>query len=161
MGGGGLTVLSSTIAHVATQIPPNTLTGSWIPSNTHPIIERVRFPWPSVSSCLSCLSMFNYVENRFNGTRSLFPTGHGGSLFHSPMVRAAGRGRTCPKCRRLMSKARLGSLWDRSVTWGQVDPPSLRAGHFAGPNQPLCRQPVGDMREVGQAAMRPVSIANG
>ena len=48
---GGLTVLSSTIAYVPTQISPNPLPGSWIISNTRPIIERVLFLWRGVSSC--------------------------------------------------------------------------------------------------------------
>ena len=56
------TVMSSTIASVPTRISPNPLPGSWITSNTHPIIERVCFLWRSLScclSCLSCVSMFN------------------------------------------------------------------------------------------------------
>ena len=56
------TVMSSTIASVPTRISQNPLPGSWITSNTHPIIERVCFLWRSLScclSCLSCVSMFN------------------------------------------------------------------------------------------------------
>ena len=34
-----------------------------------------------------------YAENRFNGTWSLFPTGQKDPLYHSRMIRAAGRGR--------------------------------------------------------------------
>ena len=56
------TVMSSPIASVPTQISQKPLPGSWITSNTHPIIERICFLWRSVSCCLSCLScasMFN------------------------------------------------------------------------------------------------------
>ncbi len=34
-----------------------------------------------------------YTANRFNGTWSLLPKGHKGPLFHSRMIRTAGRGR--------------------------------------------------------------------
>ena len=56
------TVMSSTIASVPTRISQNPLPGSWITTDTHPIIERVCFLWRNVScrlSCLSCASMFN------------------------------------------------------------------------------------------------------
>ena len=106
--------------------------------------------------------MFNYVKNRFNGTRSLFPTGHEGSLFHFRVVRAAERVRTCRNCVRSISKARLGWALVGSMSWrGQVDPPPFRAGYLAGPNQPLCIQPVGDMGQVRHTAVSPVFIADG
>ena len=56
------TVLSSTIASVPTRISEYPLPGSWITSNTHPIIKRICFLCCSLScrlSCLSCASMFN------------------------------------------------------------------------------------------------------
>ena len=68
----------------------NPLPSSWITSQVHPIIERVRFQCSSFSSCLSCLSclsMFPNTANRLNGTWSLLPIGHKGPLFHSRMIR--------------------------------------------------------------------------
>ena len=73
----------------------NLLPSSWITSHVHPIIERVSFLCSSFSSCLSCLSclsMFPNAANRLNGTWSLLPKGHKGPLFHSRMIRTAGRG---------------------------------------------------------------------
>ena len=69
---------------------PKPIPGSWITSNTHPIIEPVSFPCSSFSSCLSCLSclsMFPNAANRLNGTWSLLPKGHKGPLFHSRLIR--------------------------------------------------------------------------
>ena len=48
------TVLSSTIASVPIQISQNPLPGSWITSNTHPIVKRICFLWHSLSCRLSC-----------------------------------------------------------------------------------------------------------
>ena len=73
----------------------NLLPCSWITSNAQSIIEPVSFLCSSFSSCLSCLSclsMFPNAANRLNGTWSLLPKGHKGPLFHSRMIRTAGRG---------------------------------------------------------------------
>ena len=44
---------------------------------------------------------------------------------------------------------------------GQVDPAPFGVGQFAGLNQPLRSQPVGDVGQVRHAAVPPVFIADG
>ena len=88
----GFTVLSSTIVCASTRIPKSPLPSSCNTSNAHPVIEPFSFSCTSFSSCLSCLSMFPKTANRIIGTWSLFPNGHEGPLFHSRMIRTAGRG---------------------------------------------------------------------
>ena len=99
------TVMSSTIASVPTRTSQNPLPGSWITSNTHPIIERVCFLWRSLSCCLSCLSKELSTkghEERRRATKALRLTATGCQgregiidfrLFHSGLIRTARRGR--------------------------------------------------------------------
>ena len=56
------------------------------------------------------------------------------------------------------------SLWDFNMSvfeLSQIDPASFGMGKLTGMDDLLCRQTIGDMREVRDALMQPVSSANG
>ena len=134
----------------------------WIASIADPIIKPVSFLCSSFSSCVSCLScvsMFPSAANRFHRTSSLPPKGHEGPLFHSRMIRTAGRGHgsrangSFPKgAGRLSEKsparrppryrrdgiawergrpARILSLWPPLSISAMLQPPTLWAGTAA------------------------------
>ena len=84
-------VLSSTIASVPTRISQISLPGSWITSDTQPIIGGSASCGQPLVLFILCILCIHAVENRFSTTWPLFPIED--SLFHPRMIRPAGGAR--------------------------------------------------------------------